>query len=136
MNSERKNMSKDYPLYDKQSGRFYKVAGKNKTIIEYEPEIKTTRGTFSESEYRSLEIKTPSKPAVLHVSKFTCPFSKYGNKCTEEKCSFYGENGCLTSHGSECLGRRCPLNTSACHTACALYMDGCILCKERKSNEK
>lgn len=128
-------MSKDYPLYDKKNGRFYRLAGKNKTIIEYEPELVTTRGTFSESLYQSMDKSPQIQKPAEHVPNVTCPFNKMGNRCTEKECAFYGEGGCLTS-GAESLGRRCPLNASPCHTVCALYMNGCILCKERKSNEK
>lgn len=126
----------------------------NMNIIEQEPTIATTRGTYERSAYEKMlqedKIATRMKEAqeiikaklsVTETPKY-CPFSSaFDRKCRREKCGLFltGKQKCSLEVMSEVInsketqemakGRCCPFNNNAHCSTCHLYNNGCLFTK-------
>ena len=118
-------MSAKYPLFDRESGRFYRVYG---TSREYEPTITTTAGTMTQSEYEAMKNSEvvpgrieDKRPKVKH-----CPVR--GQSCIGDACALFFEGEChYIKPGSgenvrDTYGLHCPLskNFGMCRNSCML----------------
>jgi hypothetical protein len=109
---------------DKDGRRYREIS---KGCIEYEPMITTTYGTFPESMYKDLKIKTePIKESKKNYRD--CPFNNNYTRTCNSKCAFYSDAGCM-KNDADTNGKKCPFNSYLCNNNCMLYDSGCKIVK-------
>lgn len=106
-------------------GRRFRMIGES--CREYEGDILTTVGTFSEGHVPKI-VRTETSVPVEQV-RF-CPFTSMRNDC-RKNCVFRACDGCGIGRGIEAKEGLCPFTRISCTKDCALYHDGCVL---RKGN--
>ena len=111
-------MSKEYPLYDAGSKRFFRweMMGRQR-IKAYEPDNYFVGNAQPEKQ----EVKK---------QRGLCPFRGHHGRCTAH-CVLAEGDGCRvmasTPASSDTKGKRCMLGNATCWEGCALYDGGCKL---------
>ena len=130
----------EYPLYDKEMHKFYRMDG---CIKEYAPIVVTTHGAVYESELKQInerakkdsqniinEAATALKPSGI------CPFKSGVKPTCDSNCAWWNGSECsIVSDRSETkLKGKCPISKSTCTEICALWKDNeCKLLAKRMS---
>lgn len=131
----------EYPLYDKEMHKFYRMDG---YIKEYAPTVMTTHGTVYESELKQINerAKKDSQNIINEAATAlkpygTCPFKSGSAKPTcDSNCAWWNGSECsIVSDRSETkLKGKCPISKSTCTEICALWKDNeCKLLAKRMS---
>ena len=122
--------------------RKYRMVGGCK---EYEKEIITSAGRFTESQYEEYLKRKPEREAKKQAEYArmraearalrSCPFKDgSGKACDKQKCAFFGDS-CILSKASakpatrDTKGLKCPINKGgySCVSSCTFYNTGCTL---------
>ena len=112
------SMSREYPLYDSVSGRFFRweTMGTQK-IKAYEPD-------------NCFVGKAQPEKQVVKKQRELCPFRGHHGRCGAS-CVLSDGDGCrlvaLAPASSDTKGKRCLIGSAVCWSGCALYDGGCVL---------
>ena len=107
-------MSRKYPEYDAQVGRWYRWF--TPTCKEYEPDV------ISCGKPENVEPKKEEQRGF-------CPFRNHHTRCSY-RCLLHDGNGCMIAAvpaDRETKGKSCPFSSFICGGNCALYNDGCTI---------
>ena len=106
-------MSKEYPEFDRESGRWFRWFAPN--CREFEPDL-----NFCGKPERIEHVK--EEPPTLY-----CPLRAHRPRCSPH-CAIYSGNGCKVAEepaNNGTRGKKCPFDGTKCNSSCAMYNDGC-----------
>ena len=106
--------------------RRFRMVGNTK---EYETEIITSHGTFTQSQIDNGAIsKVKTAPLESKEDTKCCPFKSGNRLLCKKDCAFWSESGCMQS--DDTTGKKCPLWLYPCESRCKLYDNGCSLVRK------
>ena len=108
-------MSREYPEYDVQTGRYYKWDG---NCREFEPDTVFIHG--------KPERKT--QPPQVEEIRY-CPLRIHRPRCNSH-CVLYSGDGCkiaVKPAHNDTDGKNCMFDSLRCNRSCALFNHGCAM---------